>query len=355
MLTAHELSAITAAMLMLPSLAAAQEIGGTDAIARPQVSITIDSSCAGIDPEIVRRVLGVELGSEADLDAPLDRATTHVLARCDEAQVVLELDELMTGKRLARTIDLTATPEDGRARLVALAMAELIAASWIELAMRHDPEVDAVDGGGEGAEEARAIALRIATARLPVTVEEETPVARIVPPRVPPLGIRAIGVARVSGEPFHFSGGGGLAMDLELLGPLAILLDVRAEQGSVDAGELGSVTLTAAWAGALLALRLPLGLHHADLGVGVRGGIGWLDGEGMRGVLGSQQVGPVGGVITATHLSLHIAYAAYLHVGIELGWITLPLYGTVGTTGESVARIGGAQMAITLGFEVRPE
>ena len=81
----------------------------------------------------------------------------------------------------------------------------------------------------------------------------------------------------------------------------------------------------------------------------------WLDGLGRSGVSGAQVVGPVAGVCTATHLSVHIAYSAYLHLGAEVAWITLPVRGTNAATGEEIASISGAQLAITLGFEVRPE
>ncbi|UJR78397.1 hypothetical protein [Sandaracinus amylolyticus] len=325
-------------------------------ITGPRVALEVEA-CAGIDPEIVHRILGIELGADADLDAlPTDPEASRVRATCADAEgtrVALAVDEPLTAKHLERSIDLVASPESGRSRLVALALAELLAASWIELGMRRDPEV--VEVGAQGGDEARAVALAIARERMPgaeVVRVEETPRET---PRARPFGVRAIGVGRVSGDPLHFSGGGGLGVDLELYAPLAMSVDVRGEQGSVTVGESGLVRMTVAWTNALLALRVPFGLHHADFGLGGRAGYGWMVGEGERGIGGAEQSGPLLGVVTATHISLHIVASAYLHVGIELAWITLPLYGTLGSSGETVARIGDGQLSITLGFEVRPE
>ena len=221
--------------------------------------------------------------------------------------------------------------------------------------MRHEPEI--VVPGASGGDEARAVALEIARARLPDESSPRAPEETATPPPVRPraFGVRAFGSARIAGEPLHLSGGGGLGVDLELLAPLAISADIRAEQGSVGVPGLGEVRLTAAWLTGLLALRLPLELHHADFGIGARVGYGWLDGEGARGVGGAQQSGALVALVTASHISLHVVGSAYLHVGIELGWVTLPVFGTDASTGESVARIDGGQLAITLGFEVRPE
>lgn len=349
--TSMSVVALATAVATLPARLDAQDASAAGAIQGPRVALEIEA-CEGVDPAIVRRILGVELGADADLDAPPDAAASRVRARCEETRLALTLDEPLTGTHLARSIDLSGSPVGSRSRLVALAIAELLAATWIDLGMRHDPEVTVIGAGG--ADETRAIALDIARTRLPEPDEGEEEVAPIVPPSPPPFGVRGIGVVRVSGEPLHFSGGGGLAADLELIAPLMVAIDLRAEVGSVEAGELGSVRLTAAWATALVGLRLPLGRSHADFAVGGRAGAGWLDGFGGRGVDGQQVSGVVAGLVGASHLSLHMAYAVFLHVGIELAWITLPLYGTVDGADE-VARIGGAQMALTLGFEVRPE
>lgn len=363
---------LTTGAVLASALAAspgrAQDATDASEISGPRVAVEVQA-CAGLEPEIVRRILGIELGSDADLDAlPTDPRASRARASCPDvaplepgaegqdaevARVLLVVDEPLTGKHLERTIDLGGSPSSGRSRLVALALAELLAASWIELGMRREPEIVVV--GTEDDEEARAVALEIARTRMPIATEAPADEAPVEAVRPRAFGVRAFGTARVSGEPLHVSGGGGLGVDLELLAPLAITVDARAEQGSVDVADLGTVRLTAAWVTGLVALRLPLELHHADFGIGARVGYGWLDGEGERGVGGAQQSGALVALVTASHISLHVVGSAYLHVGIELGWVTLPVFGTNAITGESVARIDGLQLAITFGFEVRPE
>ncbi|MFO0683679.1 MAG: hypothetical protein U0234_16590 [Sandaracinus sp.] len=341
---------LVAAIALATAGAHAQDEPATT-IDRPRVSVTLDASCGTLDATQVRRVLDVELGAEADLDAPVDAATSRVEVRCEESDVVrLVVDEPLTQKHLERTLTLG---ETGRARLVAIAIAEILAASWIELGMTHDPDVS--PSSAAGSEEARAIALETAREHL----ADEPAIAPPPPPLAPaprPYGVRAFGIVRVSGEPLHFSGGGGLGLDAELLGPLALLVDVRAEQGSVGVSSLGDVRTSLVTAAALLALRAQFGLSHADFGAGIRGGMGLLEGASTSpGVQARSQLGAIASAVAQTDVSLHIAYAGYFHVGFEVGWIFVPVYGTDAASGAIVARIGGAQLAITVGFEVRPD
>lgn len=338
-------------VLGAPGEGAAQ---GTDAIDRPRVSLEIDDACA-VERAPLERVLAVELGTDADLEALPDQASSRVSVVCDGSLVRIQVDDALTHKMLERRLDLAGASPDARARLVALGIAELLAAGWIELGMGRAPELEETRPAEASSEEARSIALEVARRRLTLL---ERPRERDAPaPEGPrPIGIRAIAVGSLSGaDPQHFAGGGGLAMDAELLAPLALLVDLRVEHASGRVEDAGSFEATALWAAAMLALRLPLGLHHADFGVGVRGGAGWLDGFGAAGVTSGSQVGPLLSAIGAAHLSLHIGYAAYLHLGLELGWVLVPLYGTLAPEGRVVAQIGGGQAAITMGFEVRPD
>ncbi|AKF10155.1 hypothetical protein [Sandaracinus amylolyticus] len=326
------------------------------AVEHPRVAIAIDPSCAELDAELVAHVLQIELGADAELARSDVEATSRARVSCEGTSVAVDVDDGLTRKRLQRTFDLASAPPAVRARLVALAIAELLGAAWVELGMRHDAELDAVRPAPEGSEEARAAALDAARDRL---VEETAPGDLEAPTTEPigarPLGIHVLGALRVSGEPLHVAGGAGLGLDVELYAPLAIVLDARAEHGRVEAGALGSVGVTTAWLGALLALRLPFGLDHADFGVGARGGVAILEGRASSGASADTIVGGTLAVISAAHLSLHVVGSAYLHVGVELGWIAVPVRGTLAPTGETIAGIAGALGVLTLGVEIRPE
>jgi hypothetical protein len=67
-------------------------------------------------------------------------ATVELRQRAGESvMATIEVRDGVTAKRVARDIDLSALPEDGRALGVGLAADELLRASWAELALRDAP------------------------------------------------------------------------------------------------------------------------------------------------------------------------------------------------------------------------
>ena len=118
--------------------ARAQETPGAE---RPSVSIDI----VGCDPLLAResrRIAAIELRATLVDTAP-DAAVTRVTATCRPQVVELEVVDPTTGKSLGRAVSLTEAPENGRARLLALAVAELVAASWSELQTNPKPRAPA--------------------------------------------------------------------------------------------------------------------------------------------------------------------------------------------------------------------
>lgn len=321
--------------LAAPRVAAAQEA--------ERVAVTLEvEPCAGIEPDVVRRIVELELSPRVDLESTSTDASV-LRSDCEAEQVVLTLDERLTGKRLERTVDLTGAA-GSRSRLVALALVELLTASWIELGMRREPEIPVI-GARDDPNAARA-ALDVAQERMP-------PAPPSAPTALPPLGLHAFGLVRVSGDPLHFAGGGGLGVDYELAAPLVLIGDLRAEQGSVSVTDFGYVRATAAWATALLALRHPLELGYFDFAAGARVGVGVLEGSSQSDAIGRTVSGVLAALVGAAHVALHVENALYVNVGIEVAWVVLPIYGTA-TDGTSLVRLDGGQMLLTLGFVVRP-
>ena len=68
---------------------------------------------------------------------------TRVTATCQPQVAQLEVNDPTTGKSLGRAVSLMEAPENGRARLLALAVAELVAASWSELQTNPKPRAPA--------------------------------------------------------------------------------------------------------------------------------------------------------------------------------------------------------------------
>ncbi|UJR83086.1 hypothetical protein [Sandaracinus amylolyticus] len=313
---------------------------------RPSVSVSIADSCAELDADVVRHVLEVELGGDAELASP-DEASSRVAVRCEGTRALIEIDERLTHKELRRALELGASRE-ASTRMVGLAIAELLAASWLELGTRHEAVAETVG------EPARESALRIVRERWTLTMPQpDAPSAT----RAGPLAIRALASARLSGgEPQHVAFGGGLALSLELLAPLALAIDLRADHARDHVYDVGAVAITSATLGAILAVRLSLGDENLlELGGGARGGAGWLEGRADASATSATIVGPIFTLLGAASLATRITRAAYVHVGVELGWVVAGIYGTLAPVGETIARIGGTHVAITLGFEVRPE
>jgi hypothetical protein len=104
---------------------------------RPGVSIVVvgcDKMLAGE----AQRIAAVELRATL-VNAASDPSITRVTAACQGASAALEVRDPTTGKSLQRTVALTATAPNARARLLALAVAELVAASWSELESNPQP------------------------------------------------------------------------------------------------------------------------------------------------------------------------------------------------------------------------
>ena len=98
--------------------------------AAPSRVVVQAEGCEGLAPEEVGRVLDLELSmvtTEIRSGPPLEVG----LACAGERLTITVLDPL-TRKRLERDVPAPA-PEPGRERVVALAVSQLFAASWLEL------------------------------------------------------------------------------------------------------------------------------------------------------------------------------------------------------------------------------
>ena len=119
--------------------------------------------CADIDPAAVSRVVTTEL--EAALaDEREPGAVTTAAAECAAARVRLTIDDPVTGKSTTRSLDLDGQPRGLRSRLLGLAIAEAVLASWIELQLTR--EASAPPAGAVASPETRREAADIAERRL---------------------------------------------------------------------------------------------------------------------------------------------------------------------------------------------
>jgi len=142
-------------LLSLLSVWAPGRSSRADAGPRPRVTLALDP-CLLADPAEVRRAVGVELGAE--LAGSGEPETTRVSVSCTGSIVLIEVIDPVTGKSLSRTVNLDLAAPAARARLFALAIVELVTASWTELQTNPEPQVP--PASGRASPEVRAAALQ---------------------------------------------------------------------------------------------------------------------------------------------------------------------------------------------------
>src|SRR5260370_36635075 len=128
----------------------ARSVAAREPAQRLLVKLEVDP-CTGVLPDVVSRVLTVELGVNVtvvptgDASDPAQKQDTTVVSRsCDEGTIRMNVKDPLTGKSLERHVDLRGEKTSARPRLLALSAAELVAASWIEL-QAPPPPVPAVE------------------------------------------------------------------------------------------------------------------------------------------------------------------------------------------------------------------
>jgi hypothetical protein len=318
--------------------------------------------CLGTDAAAVRRIAAAELGDllvgielergEGEAAAVPESADVVVArAECGVEAAILSVAHAGSDVRFERRLDLAEAAPIARTRLLALSIAELIASTWqaVDALPPPAPDPPAPEPPGETTPEPAP-----PPPPPPIRAPPPGPIVRPDPPRRP-VGIRLFGVGRIAGAPAHVSVGVGLGIDVALPLRLAVSGDFRYEQGTAETGTFGEARFRTATAN-LLALARPLvGWSSVSIGAGVSVGLGWIDGvpdDDER--VGATHAGIFGGPVITGQVALHVAGSGYLHVGLELGWITLQVAGVDQETGQTVASIGGAQLAVTAGFEIQP-
>ena len=256
-------------------------------------------------------------------------------APAERADVVeLRVDDAVTGKSLWRSIELQKADPGVRARLLSLALSELIFASWAELLVTPEPAVPA-------ATPAASAAARQATS---VQVERKLPRA------VPPLGVQLSGLGAAFvlwGEPSVCFGGGARATGDHRY-HLGWDLDVLVQHGAT-ATVLGTVNrdLVSARAALLFHQRVPYLTLRG--GLGARLGAAKLAGEpaDAKTTLGASVWGPWGGPLLTLGLSAAAARLR-LDLSIEAGYVVSPVAARVG--GVRAVALDGTWFGIQLGL-----
>lgn len=86
----------------------------------------------------VRHLVSVELNAYVRSKAELPANVTRALVQCDEFNAAIEVTDPLTMKTVSRVVALDPPEPIARATLLAHAIAELVGASWLELAYRPE-------------------------------------------------------------------------------------------------------------------------------------------------------------------------------------------------------------------------
>ncbi len=322
------LSRLIAALVAAFLLARAAPAGAqTDEIA---VSLAIDP-CVDVDAAEAQRLFALELGTSVPGAVQSDTEdATKIDATCDGNLVVLRVRDPLTGKELTRRISLG---RKGRERLLALAVMELVVASWIELETTPKPAVPAADSRAPDASKRRA--RTIAKRRLPRRERERT------------AWVTTVALGTVSTGSAGLAAGGGIRVAYDGASGFGWAADMVAVRSSEDVA-LGTVAVRAVTGSASAHWHTALGPVRMRAGVGAR-----LAAVTMTGTpsdpdvaTGDQLEGWAGGPFA--RLSATVRPVDNLTVGasIEPGYYVLPVRGTVDGVEETT--IDGAWMSAHL-------
>jgi hypothetical protein len=293
---------------------------------RPRVSIGI----VGCDTALAReaqRIAAIELRATL-VDSEPDATVTQVTATCRGSLAALEVMDPTTGKSVGRTVELAEAAPNGRARLLALAVAELVAASWSELQNNPRPRAPpATPLAPVAAREAARAAVADRSLELSAVFD-----VHVLASGDPLFGAGARATLWIS--PLFFARLDALADYAELgraTGSVAVIMPS------------GSVALGAArWLGPAL---------RPSLSAGLRGGYVWMNGiaDGMA-ATGARQRGIWLGPEVALHLALWPGARVHPILGLTAGTHVLGVRGTVneGADVKAIGLWGGFSVAVAM-------
>ena len=107
--------------------------------AEPPLVTTIVDDCVPIDRAQLDRLLSIELGTSADT-AGSTTGPTHVHVSCVPSGIELNLQDALTRKGMVRVLSRESFQDASSTRLLALAIAEFVVASWVELRLPQKVE-----------------------------------------------------------------------------------------------------------------------------------------------------------------------------------------------------------------------
>ncbi len=281
----------------------------------------------GCDPEMateVRRIVALELRAVVVAPGTLEAVATRAEITCRGDTAELRVSDDATSKRLERAVSLSAAGLAGRARLLALAVTELVDASWEEAESNPEPRVPPVPSPRP---EARAAVRRALRER-------------------PSAMIDAEGDARWLAASRTWLLGGGARVTLPLVNALVVRLDAAAETGEVSRS-LGDVAVEMFGGSVGLGWMLDGSWVSVLPWIGVGGGYARLVGLPGLGATGHVEQGAWGGPGGGVELALWPHESVHATLGLSAGGALWGVRGYV--AGGQEADVLGLWTAVTIG------
>jgi hypothetical protein len=287
-------------------------------LAATPVQVVADP-CVGVSAVEVQRIVTVEpsgsRGTTASVQAHLS---------CRDGAVEVRVDDAITRKSLLRSIDLTPLAESTRARYVALAIAELVAASWSELLL---PKPRVVPTGPPPSEAERAAAV------------QALPTSRFT--------LLAAATGRTFPRPGLWLAGANLRVQSTAPGQLGLAIELAGAHGSARI-QGGTVNVDILDGAAFLTWSSSQSFLASTVGAGVRAGGARLLGipSDTASFTGGSIAGALAGPCAMGQLSLG-SPSVGASLGLEVGIPVWRLHGEV--DGVTVVRLEGVWTSASLG------
>jgi hypothetical protein len=288
----------------------------------PPVTLTVDA-CADVSEPEVRRLVELEL-----LSTRASITGLSALVECRGPELGIRVEDPLTGKTLERTVDLARAAPNAKARLLALAIVEVVEANWSE----------------------QLFAPVILPQPSPLPEANRTTVAAPAPAPLGNIRLTLTATSRALVASPLWQWGGGVRMVHTPFRFLGWAAELTGEQGTFETG-LGSVQISSGGAALEILGQLELGMVTLQLGGGARGGI--VNARGIPRVplvVGKDLTGPWAGAFVALSASLGLGWWL-LSARLEGGSVIhgLPAHVESVNTG-----MDGPLVGLALGFGIRP-
>lgn len=297
------------------------------------MSITVES-CGPRMADEVGRIAAIELHATR---VPRDERApdvTRIDVTCESGgAIALHVTDPLTSKDVARRVSVAGIDERAHARTIALAVAELVSASWAELETTPEPKVQPIP---------ERVAPRVHPRRSPKIAPMNSPSP------APPVVLQAFAGARVFFESREPLLGGGAAIEPWLSRAIVLHFDGCVEHASATRRP-GDVNVDTVSAAAGIGLGTSYGAVRLTGTLGARAGYARLVGLSRTENVQGQAID---GAWAGPELRLGIELLARAHVHLVItwavGWAVAGVVGPVPGDRDVLAR--GAYGAVAIGF-----